>query len=130
MKDQNFKEYEILESHSDIDIASIRERELQKQYGYKIDNNSYKHITSFAKINGIKNKHSGHMHRITKLGSTAVKNKYSKPILCYDKFTNTFLNEYTSQKEASRLLNIDEASIRKILKGKRKNVSNYTFTYK
>ena len=30
-------EYEVLETHEDIDLVSIRERELQKKYGYKVD---------------------------------------------------------------------------------------------
>jgi hypothetical protein len=43
---QQYKEYEILEEHLDINIASDREIILQKQYGYKIDSTSYKQITS------------------------------------------------------------------------------------
>jgi carbamoylphosphate synthase small subunit len=34
MREQGFEEYEILEEHDDIDVASKREIELQKQYGY------------------------------------------------------------------------------------------------
>ncbi len=34
MREQGFAEYEILETHSDIDIASQREIELQNQFGY------------------------------------------------------------------------------------------------
>jgi hypothetical protein len=47
---QKFTKYEILETHSDINIASEREIQLQKQYGYKIDatpySQSYKWATS------------------------------------------------------------------------------------
>jgi hypothetical protein len=38
---QKFSNYEILEEHDDIFIASNREQELQKQYGYKIDKVPY-----------------------------------------------------------------------------------------
>jgi hypothetical protein len=34
---QKFKHYEILEEHDDVFIASERELQLQKQYGYKVD---------------------------------------------------------------------------------------------
>ncbi len=34
IKEQGFKDYEILEEHNNIDVASKREIELQKQYGY------------------------------------------------------------------------------------------------
>lgn len=39
---QGYSSYEILEEHSCIDRASQRELELQKEYGYKVDNTSYK----------------------------------------------------------------------------------------
>jgi len=34
---QGYSEFEILETHDDIDVASKRELELQKQYGYPVD---------------------------------------------------------------------------------------------
>ena len=41
INDQGFTEYEILEVHEDIHIASEREIELQKEYGYKVDKSPY-----------------------------------------------------------------------------------------
>lgn len=41
VKDQGFTEYEILETHTDIYKVSNRELELQKQYGYPVDNIPY-----------------------------------------------------------------------------------------
>ena len=41
-------EYEVLETHEDIDLVSIRERELQKKYGYKVD------LKPYSKLNKIK----------------------------------------------------------------------------
>lgn len=43
---QKFREFEILEEHLDKDVACIRERELQKKYGYAIDRNSYNFTTN------------------------------------------------------------------------------------
>lgn len=40
-KAQGFDNYEILEEHEDIYVASERELELQKQYGYPVDNLPY-----------------------------------------------------------------------------------------
>lgn len=39
---QGYTEYEILEEHTCIDRVSVREMELQKQYGYRVDDTSYK----------------------------------------------------------------------------------------
>ena len=41
VQDQGFTDYEVLEVHTDIYIASDREIELQKQYGYKVDKVPY-----------------------------------------------------------------------------------------
>ena len=41
MREQSFTEWEILEEHTDINIVSIREIELQKKYGLPIDKLSY-----------------------------------------------------------------------------------------
>jgi hypothetical protein len=38
---QGYTEFEILEQHTDIDIADKREKELQIQYGYKVDTVPY-----------------------------------------------------------------------------------------
>jgi hypothetical protein len=43
VKVQGYTEYTILEEYEDIDIASIREQELQKEYGYRVDTIKYKH---------------------------------------------------------------------------------------
>jgi hypothetical protein len=38
---QGYTDYEVLETHTDIDVVSDRERQLQKQYGYKVDSIPY-----------------------------------------------------------------------------------------
>ena len=47
------REYEILLKTEDIDEASKKEIELQKQYGYKIDTRLYKNLKFNKKIYGI-----------------------------------------------------------------------------
>ena len=43
-------EYEILEEHEDIDEVSIREIQLQKAYGYKVDHRLYKTLNPNTKM--------------------------------------------------------------------------------
>ena len=50
VKRQGYTEFEILEEHTDIDIAGIREMELQLQYGYRVDRVSYKKSYECAEI--------------------------------------------------------------------------------
>lgn len=54
MQSQKFSHYEIIEEHIDVYKASRREIELQKQYGYKVDNIPYwmslERITKAQKI--------------------------------------------------------------------------------
>jgi tRNA(Ile2) C34 agmatinyltransferase TiaS len=45
---QGYIDFEILETHTDIDIVSKRELELQKEYGYKIDNTPYSQSYEWA----------------------------------------------------------------------------------
>lgn len=41
IREQGFSDYELLEQHSDKFTSSNREKELQKQYGYRLDNIPY-----------------------------------------------------------------------------------------
>jgi hypothetical protein len=82
IKEQGFQEWEIIEEHSDINLASSRERELQKQYGYKVDSVSYSQISNFdkspgGKVGGQKSVESGHLASIQSAGG-----KTSGKIIC------------------------------------------------
>jgi hypothetical protein len=67
VKEQGYTQFEILETHSDIDIASKREIELQKQYGYeeKFTRVRYSHTAKMGYISGANNVKSGHIYTIT-----------------------------------------------------------------
>jgi hypothetical protein len=80
-KEQGFSNFEILEEHTDIFVASDREMELQKQYGYKVDSIPYwqssqrlRKNASFksAQKGGLKggkiSKELGHIQRAQKIG--------------------------------------------------------------
>jgi len=44
-------EYEVLDQSDDIDYISDKEIELQKSYGYRVDNQKYKNLFKKMKIN-------------------------------------------------------------------------------
>tara|TARA_B100001287_G_scaffold276591_1_gene288051 strand:+ start:3024 stop:3422 length:399 start_codon:yes stop_codon:yes gene_type:complete len=81
MSDQEFTEWQILETHEDIHVASDREIELQKEYGYRLDDipywqsveNRYKFTKEDMAKGGRTNVASGHIHAIQDLAQAARK---------------------------------------------------------
>jgi hypothetical protein len=77
VQEQGYKEFNILEQHNDIYVASDREQELQKQYGYEVDECPYwktyeqnierrnkvskEQRNAYSKMGGNKNVESGWM---------------------------------------------------------------------
>jgi len=131
-------EWEILETHTDDQIASKREKELQKQYGYPVDRNGYEFETRsrVGKIGGKKNIESGHLDRLFQKNkesgvlekcSQRTKELYSKPVLAFRKDTGEFVGEFESQKEAARQLNLYQGTISNIIRGIVKSTGGYTF---
>jgi hypothetical protein len=105
VKQQGYTDYEIIEEHTDIELASNREIELQKQYGYKVDRILYykaaykskgskggnvmvetKKINEVQKIGaslggkaqGKVNADNGHMQLIQKIGASLGGKKQGK----------------------------------------------------
>jgi hypothetical protein len=72
VKDQGYNYYEILEEHTNIYEVSKREKELQKQYGYKIDKSDYYRIVNTGNLTAQKagraNVQSGSLIESSKLG--------------------------------------------------------------
>ena len=153
IKQQGFTEFEILETHTDIDIASDREIELQKQYGYsEPSNTNYKQHIEFAKAGAIACKgkpNKGAQYQIANkigmfgyskeerqklnasiahIGGNITKQRYSKPIDMFDYKTGQFIKSFTSKSEAFKQLNI--SNIGTVLKGNRTHTKGYTFKYK
>ena len=54
VKAQGYTEFIILETHTDIQIASEREISLQKEYGLKVDNTLYKQTVLSPTLEGLK----------------------------------------------------------------------------
>lgn len=113
IKEQKFIEYEILELHTDINIASEREKALNKQYGYEWDDTQDYRILNKIRPNSIK----------------ASKLKLSKPF--YSKnLKDGSIKTHLSLRECSDELGIRHKSIHKVLKGLRNYTADYIFYYK
>jgi hypothetical protein len=143
VNNQGYSEYTILETYDDIITASIRERELQKEYGYKVDSSDYykqmKMVNAASKPSIRKKaiKNTNQKERAIKAIETCNKlnwhwNKEGKknmPVLQYDKNGN-FIKEYASIKLASECIGVSKGFITMVCKGKRKTAKGFTFNYK
>ena len=132
-ENQGYSDYEILEEHTDIMIASKREIELQKHYGYPLDKTPY--FVSCERIEkartiencikgGIAVKNNGHIKKITKIAIE--KNK--KPILQYSK-EGDLIKEWPYINQASNELKILAQNICRAARGNRKSAGGYVWKY-
>lgn len=135
-KRQGFSEYEILETHNCIYEVSKREQDLQKQYGYKVDNVPYwktrltptkEGIIKGGKIAGEKNK-----EQFKKIASEhAVNNslksrwKLQKKVYQYD-LDGNLIQTFNGAREAKRLLGYCMGSN---LRRKKKTCHGFVFSY-
>jgi hypothetical protein len=80
VKDQGHINYEVLEEHTDVYIASDRELELQKQYGLPVDKKPYWQVIKMptpysrrkgGKVSGRKNVKTGDLLKASSLGGKA-----------------------------------------------------------
>jgi len=108
VSEQGFDDYHILEVHSCIDTASKRERELQKEYGYRVDIVEYKHsYNERVRLAGSKSTKKTLSSR--KNGIISGK-KRSKKVLQYD-LEGNFVKEWNSIREAHYNTNISRMGI-------------------
>jgi hypothetical protein len=154
-KKQGYSNPIILEEHNDIYIASDREIQLQKEYGYKVDTTPYwktiKIATTEGRLKGGKKGgewsiQSGHIKKLSSLGGKAIakinkenghevkwrmKGVESNSICVVQKDINgNIINEFNSAREADRQTGINQSSIIKCCKGKVKTAGGYIFNYK
>jgi hypothetical protein len=154
-KKQGYTNYSILEEHIDVYIASDREIELQKQYGYKVDTIPYwktlKIATKEGRLKGGQKGGewsiiSGHIKKLNSLGGKAIakinkengheikwrtKGNIANSIIVEQRdISGNIINEFKSAREADRQTGINQSSIIKCCKGKVKKAGGYTFNYK
>ena len=127
---QGFDNYEILEEHTDIIVASDRERELQKQWGYSVDTKPYWKTIQMPtfKSRSKGGKMCGHMH-INKGHMDRMHENRKIPIIQMDKLGNP-IKEFPSANIASDILDLWATHITRCCKGTRKTTGGYKFKYK
>ena len=115
-----YKNFEILETHDCIYTASDREQELQKQYGYEVDDSPY--YVSYENLM------KGWSLEVCKLGNKSRKimgHTPSHPINVYK--DNKFIGTWESISECARQLNLDKGNISRALRGVFAQYNGYTF---
>ena len=122
------EEIEVLEEHTDIHRVSLREHQLQREYGYKVDTVPYSQTISIVsqggKIGGKIGIASGHLQRIRKLSNIA----RNKRVAQYTK-DGKFIKEFMSQIQAANELNLQPRCISLVCNNKRKYTGGFVFKY-
>ena len=147
LEQQGYSNFEILEEHADVYVASDREIALQKQYGYRVDRRPYWQTIGLCsnagkiggKIGGKINKENKTglfgmndtaKHKAVVKGGKITAAKFSVPVVAYEYNTDKFIGEFDSQLAAAKYLNVFSTNIVRVLKGKQKHTGGYTFKYK
>jgi hypothetical protein len=135
LRQQNATTYEILETHSDIDIASNRERELQKQYGYKVDKILYKDAVQrrpkWTKSQSDKGRETmiknGFFNEWYKKGNAT----RIKSVAKCNKITGEIIETYKSVADAARSVNKEgnTSTISACCKNKKNSYMGYKWIY-
>jgi|688.fasta_scaffold10191_7 hypothetical protein len=121
---QGYTDFELLEKHTDIMIASDRERELQKQYGYPVDRILYwKSMENRKKAVKVL-RESGYYDTFGKNPLT------KKACVALDIETNTLIKEFSSLAEASEWIGMGRQHIRACCNNKRVTAYGYKWQYK
>lgn len=115
VKQQGYTEFEILENHIDINIASERELLLQKEYGLKIDNNTYsksiqgysvEKVSKAGKSSAIKRWKENRLLELEKCkkGGQISSDKNSKQTFMCDT-DNNIIMYFKNRKDAAKYIN-------------------------
>jgi len=144
---QGYTQFEIIEQWEDIHTASKREMELQKEWGYRVDNTPYsqsyewcnKGYSKGGLVTAQKLVESGEWERRRQRGVKKAAQLSSKPILVYKYPSGEFHSEWPSIISCSKEMNLDRTTMIRMLamtKGKRfgnrpyRHHKGYTFQYK
>jgi hypothetical protein len=134
VKRQGYTKYDILETHTDIDVASIREKELQKQYGYKVDTTPYKITRTISSIGGkAAMSNPINVDNFKKVASkyavdNSLKSRYKlqKAVLQYD-LDGNFIKEWPGVRYVKTHTNI---CCSKCVRGLKKTAGGYIWKFK
>ena len=140
MKQQNVKEgeYEILEEHTNAKTASVRERELQEQHGYRVDNipywktirNAKKAYTPEVQKKRVDNTDykAFQKQRVVNTDYKAKAIKCEKSVLQFDKQGN-FIKQWDSILKASIFVKGNTTNIGNCCRGILKSSSGYIWKF-
>jgi len=135
VKQQGYTEYIILETHTDIQIASERERLLQKEYGFKVDKSLYKtsinNRRKWTKSDQEKGRetmlNNGFFNEWYKKGNASRIKSVGK----YNKDTNELICAYNSISDAARSIDRPKntTTISSCCLGKRNSYMGFIWKY-
>lgn len=129
----------ILETHTNIDQASKRELELQREKGYPIDDKDYKTVVQIGKYGrecitkeSIKKRKANTDYNNSTAALRKIWNSKKKTVKVTLKKDNTLVGIYKGLNYAARKLNVDEANAATCANPKFKyplSVKGYVFEY-
>lgn len=115
MKEQCVTKYEVLETHSDIYIASDRELQLQKEYGYPVDNKPYWKIVELSSVAGKARAkqimENGDWYEISQIGNSKENRKKAS-----EKLKKTIIEKGLHKGEKNSRAKLSESDVAKIRK--------------
>ena len=124
------KDVKVLEEHTDIHTVSLREHQLQKEYGYEVDCRLYSDVIKMSKYGATK---GGNIRKKMDSNLIAMRTKSNiarrRSLLVY-KSDGTFFKEFNSAVDASKELNVRRGCICNVCKGKQKTAKGFVFKYK
>jgi hypothetical protein len=140
VKQQGYTEFIILETHTDIQVASERERSLQKEYGLKVDTTTYSKSIQGYSLDKVINagrtslekqwkENRQELIERSKLSKPIMIEKYGKEILQYH-LDGKFIKEWKGIKEAARILNIKPPNLSATLNGRQKTCGGFIWKFK
>jgi hypothetical protein len=126
VKEQGHSEYEILEQHADIKTASIREKQLQKKYGYPVDTGTYATSLENRYKGTLKQMKSGHTKKWNQIGIEVQQRKVNQIL------NGEVIGTFNSIKEAcihNAVNPLFGTKITAVCRGRRKRYLGYVWQY-
>ena len=125
MSDQGFSDWEILEEHNDINIASDREIELQKEYGYPVDKLPYWQSVANrtvwsdeARAKGKATLEANGYPHVTRASHASIPNKLKLTKAQAEEIKILYATGNYTQKELGRMFGVSADPVKRIVNNK------------
>lgn len=130
VKDQGYTNYEVLGVYDDIKEASVKEKELQRKYGYRVDGGDYSHMLQRNKLSRMPEARQRQVASLLKSSARqAVYERKYRITLQFD-LKGNFIKEWIKAKDASIALDICASDICACCRGKQKTAKGFIWKYK